>query len=177
VIWLLQDFELGQKALEVAAVNGDAAFFDQLQKIFETAHDPQLEETALHLLGKFTQPSLQRRALALAVSGKVRNQDSAILLSNMLRDPNTQDIAWQFVQENWPQVQAQITTLMGGRIVGGTGSFCSAEKRDAVMSFFTTHKVHAAARSLLHARDQINDCIDLRSLQGPSLRAWVAAQP
>jgi len=167
---------LAQKALEVAAVHGDAAFFDQLQKIFETVNDPELQETALHLLGRFTEPSLERRALEFTVSGKVRNQDSAILLSRMLREPGTQEVAWQFVQENWPQVQAQITTMMGGRIVAGTGSFCSAEKRDAVMSFFMAHKVQAAGRALLHARDQINDCIDLRSLQGPSLQAWVAAQ-
>jgi len=167
---------LAQKALQVAAVNGDAALFDRLQKVFETSNNPELQETALRLLGDFAEPSLEKRALAFAVSGKVRNQDSAILLSNMLRGPRTQEVAWQFVQENWPQVQAQITTMMGGRIVAGAGSFCSADKRDAVISFFTAHEVPAAARALIRARDQINDCIELRSLQESNLRAWVAAQ-
>ncbi len=46
-----------------------------------------------------------------------------------------------YVQQNWPQVQAQITTMMGGRLVGASGSFCSAEKRDEVLSFYSAHKV------------------------------------
>jgi aminopeptidase N/puromycin-sensitive aminopeptidase len=167
---------LTQKALVVAAVNGDAAFFDQLQTLFETSNNPEVQETALHLLGDFAAPSLEKRALEFAVSGKVRNQDSAILLSNMLRGPRTREVAWEFVQENWPQVQAQITTMMGGRIVSGAGSFCSAEKRDSVVNFFTAHQVHAATRALTHAQNQINDCIGLRSLQGPNLSAWAATQ-
>lgn len=167
---------LAQKALEVAAVNGDAAFFDQLQKIFETSHNPELQETALRLLGDFAEPSLEKRTLEFAVSSKVRNQDSAILVSIMLRGERTHDVAWQFVQDNWPQVQAQITTAMGGYIVAGTGSFCSAEKRDEVESFFSEHRVPAAARALLGARDHINDCIGLRSDQAPNLQTWVAGQ-
>ena len=170
------DPTLALKALDVAAANGDAAFFDQLQKIFETSHNPELQETALHLLGEFTESTLERRTLEYAVSGKVRNQDSAILLSRMLRAPATQEVAWQFVQQNWPAVQAQITENSGGRIVSGTGAFCSADKRDEVVNFFSTHKVPASTRALMSAKDHINDCIDLRSMQGPNLQDWVASQ-
>lgn len=167
---------LAQKALAVAAANGDSAFFDQLQTIFETSHNPELQETALRLLGDFREPTLEKRTLEFAVSGKVRNQDSAIVLSSMLREPQTQEVAWEFVQQNWPEVQSQITTMMGGRIVAGAGGFCSAEKRDEVVGFFTTHKVPASARALVGARDHINDCIDLRSQQGGNLQTWVERQ-
>ncbi|MGB0124385.1 MAG: ERAP1-like C-terminal domain-containing protein, partial [Silvibacterium sp.] len=170
------DPTLAQTALEVAAANGDAAFFDQLQKVFETSNDPELQVTALHLLGDFREPSLEKRAFEYAVSGKVRNQDSVMVLTRMVHAPGTRDVAWQLVQQDWPQVQAQITTMMGGRLVGASGSFCSAEKRDEVLSFYSVHKVPAAARALPRARDQINDCIELRSAQEGNLKTWIASQ-
>ena len=50
------------------------------------------------------------------------------------------------------------------------------EKRDDVASFFATHKVDAAQRTLAKAIDNINDCIQLRSAQEPGLRQWLATQ-
>ena len=94
----------------------------------------------------------------------------------MLQGTDTRDLAWQYIQQNWDKVQAQLTTSMGGYLVSGTGSFCSAEKRDEVVSFFTTHKVPASERALARAKDQINDCIELRSLQEPKLKEWIASQ-
>ncbi len=170
------DPTLAQQALQVAATHGDAAFFDQLQNVFETSNNPELQETALRLLGRFTEPALEKRALEFAVSGKVKNQDSVILLTVILHTPQTRDAAWQFIQENWPQVQGQLTTMMGGYMVRASGSFCSADRRDAVVDFFTTHKVHAAARALIGARDQINDCIDLRAQQEQNLQNWASGQ-
>jgi aminopeptidase N/puromycin-sensitive aminopeptidase len=73
-------------------------------------------------------------------------------------------------------VQSQITTSMGGYLVSGAGAFCSAEKRDEVDRFFTEHKVPAAERALGRAKDQINDCIQLRTEQEPKLQQWIASQ-
>ncbi|HYK36275.1 M1 family metallopeptidase [Alloacidobacterium sp.] len=165
-----------QTATGIAAVNGDPAFFDQLQKTFETSANPQLQETALRLLAVFENQSLERRSLDYTVSGKVRNQDAAIELLIMLQGRETRDEAWQYIQQNWDKVQAQLTTAMGGYLVGATGSFCSADARDQVESFFSTHKVAASDRALTRAKNQINDCIELRSAQGPKLQEWMAAQ-
>ena len=170
------DPTLAQVALRVAAIHGDAAFFDRLQDVFETSNNPDLQETALDLLGEFEEPALATRALNFAVSGKVRNQDSVLLIGGMLGGQHTRDLTWKYVKDNWPQVHAQMTEWMEARLVSGAGSFCSASKRDEVMNFFATHKMHAAARTLLQTRDRINDCIDLRSMQGGNLQGWVSEQ-
>jgi aminopeptidase N/puromycin-sensitive aminopeptidase len=170
------DSNLAQAATLIAAINGDAAFFDQLQKVAETSTNPEIQEGALRMLAGFKDPALAKRSLDYAVSGKVRNQDSVIELLIALQSADTRDLAWQYIQQNWSKVQAQVTTSMGGYLVGGTGIFCSAEKRDEVMSFFATHNVPASERALARARDQINDCIELRSLQEPKLREWIASQ-
>jgi aminopeptidase N len=167
---------LAQTATGISAINGDAAFYDQLQKTFETSANPQLQETALRLLAQFKDPSLEHRTLDYTVSGKVRNQDAAIQLLIMLQGRETRDPAWLYIQQNWDKVQAQLTTAMGGYLVGGTGSFCSAEARDQVESFFSAHKVPASERALTRAKNQINDCIELRAAQEPKLKEWMATQ-
>jgi aminopeptidase N len=171
-----EDSTLAQTAMAIAAVNGDSELFDQLQKVAETSTNPELQEGSLRMLAEFKNAALEKRSLDYAVSGKVRNQDAVFELLIMLRGTDTRDLAWEFIKDNWDKVQAQFTVAMGGYLVSGMGTFCSAEKRDEVINFFTTHKVQASERALIRAKDQINDCIELRSLQEPKLREWIASQ-
>jgi aminopeptidase N/puromycin-sensitive aminopeptidase len=169
------DPTLGQTALYIAACNGDAALFDKLQNVYETSTDPEVQVGALRLLARFQDPALVTRALDYAVSGKVRNQDAALQLSAELLGDSTRDQAWEYIKANWDKVQAQFTTTMGAYMVNSTGSFCTAESRDDVTAFFSTHKVAASGNSLKHAVDRIDGCIELRTLQEPHLKHWLAA--
>ena len=167
---------LGQMALSIAAKDGDAALFDRLQKIYETSNDPELQSTALHQLVLFTNPELLKRGLEYAVSPKVRNQDSARQFATAMRIPENRDAAWKFIKTHWDQVQAEFTTAMGAYIVDGTGDFCSVEARDDVKNFFAAHQVPATDAALRHALEHIDGCIELRRLQEPNLKTWLAAQ-
>jgi aminopeptidase N/puromycin-sensitive aminopeptidase len=171
------DATLGETALAIASRNGDAALFDRLQKVFETSTNPEFQNVALRLLAQFEDPALVERSLNFAVSGQVRNQDAAIQLAIALSMDENRDQAWQFIQSHWDKVQAQLTTEMGATLVGSAGAFCSAEARDSVQSFFSTHQVAAADQALKHAVERIDGCIELRTLQEPQLKTWLAAQP
>jgi aminopeptidase N len=170
------DPNLAQTAAEIAAENGDAAFFDTLQKTYETASNPQIKDYALRLLAVFRNPELEQRSLEYAVSDKVRNQDAIFQLLIPMQQPETRDVAWDFIRNNWDKVQSQITTAMGGYLVSGAGTFCSEEKKQEVVDFFTTHKVAASGTSLQRAKDAIDDCIELRTDQGPKLDQWMQGQ-
>jgi aminopeptidase N/puromycin-sensitive aminopeptidase len=65
---------------------------------------------------------------------------------------------------------------MGGFLVRSADSFCSANARDDVKDFFTSHKVAASNKALRHAIEHIDGCIEFRSLQEPNLRQWIATQ-
>lgn len=171
------DPDLAGAALSVAAANGNAAFFEQLQHVYETAENPQIQEEALHLLATFKNPVLERRALNYAASGAVKNQDSIFLFATGLMLPSTRSVTWQYIQQNWPKVRAQNTAfLMGSYLVGAAGSFCSAEKATEVQRFFKTHPLPATSRALAGATQQIEDCIALRNQQEGNLRQWIAGQ-
>jgi aminopeptidase N/puromycin-sensitive aminopeptidase len=171
------DPTLSQTALYIAARNGDAALFDKLQQLAETSTDPERHERALRLLAQFEDPALVQRSLDYAVSGKVRNQDAAIQFAIALQNNETRDQAWKYIQDNWEKVHAQLTTEMGGYLVSSTGSFCSVASREDVKQFFSTHKVAASETVLKHAIERIDGCIELRTLQEPNLKQWLATQP
>ena len=170
------DPALGQTALAIAARNGNAGLFDKLQNVYETSTNPDFQVGALRLLAQFEDPALVKRALDYAVSGRVRNQDAAIQFSIGLQIDATRDLTWSYIKANWDRVQAQLTTAMGGYLVGSTASFCSVETRDDIQSFFAAHKVPATDQALKHAIERINGCIEFRSLQEPNLRQWLVAQ-
>jgi aminopeptidase N len=171
------DATIGHTALTIAARNGNAELYDRLQKVYETSANPDLQESALRLLAEFEDPALVQRSLDYAVSSKVRNQDAALQFSISLQIAATRNQAWDYIKTHWDKVQAQLTTDMGGYLVGGTGGFCSADARDDVQKFFSTHKVSSSDRVLKRAVERINGCIELQSLQEPNLKQWLAAHP
>jgi aminopeptidase N/puromycin-sensitive aminopeptidase len=168
---------LRDTALSIAARNGDAKLFDDLLHVYETSTNPALQNSALGRLAQFENPKLAQRALELAVSGKVRNQDAIFQIDREMSIDNLRPLAWNFIQTHWDQVRAQFTENTGADLVGSTQSFCSAGDRDAVEQFFATHKVEASDVSLRHAIERINGCIELRAAQEPELKSWLAARP
>jgi aminopeptidase N len=168
---------LGQTAVAVAAHNGDAALFDQLQKIAESSTNPEIQEGALRLLTEFEDPALVKRSLDYATSSKVRNQDALFLVALAIRSDANRVQGWKYVTTHWDVIKTLLTPELGGSLVDSTGSFCSAADRDDVIAFFATHKVPAAEHALQHAVEHINGCIELRSLQQANLDKWLAAQP
>jgi aminopeptidase N len=171
------DPTLRQTALTVAARNGDAELFEHLLKIYETSPDPELQIGALRQLAQFENPKLVERALDLAISGKVRNQDAAFQLAMALNLDQNRGQAWRFIQTHWDKVEAQFTTDMGAYLVASTDAFCSQAERNSVEQFFSTHKVAAADVSLRHSIESIDGCIELRATQEPQLETWLKAQP
>ena len=171
------DPTLGQSAVAIAARNGNAALFDQLQHIYETSTNPEFQIGALRMLAEFEDPALEERALEFTVSGKVKSQDATIELAIALMIPAERKLAWDFIGTHWPQIQSRLTPEMGQILVESSGSFCSADARAEVEKFYSTHKVNAASVSLKHAVEAINGCIELRRLQEANLKSWLREQP
>ena len=165
------------QSVALAAGTGDDAFYTRVQTVSQRADDPELQEESLKMLTQFHAPIFVVKTLEYATSGDVRNQDSWILIAIELSQRETRDIAWAWVQKNWDKVKAQFTTASGANVVSSVGAFCSVQRRDEVASFFATHKVEAADRTLAKALDSIDACIKLQAAQEPKLHDWLAAHP
>jgi len=76
----------------------------------------------------------------------------------------------------WLIIVQVIASAMGGYLVSGAGAFCSEDKKQEAVDFFNAHPVPASRQYLQRAKDAIDDCIELRSNQGPKLQQWIAGQ-
>jgi aminopeptidase N len=167
---------LVRPVLAIATENGDSHLFDQLQQLSKTSNNPDVQETSLIVLANFHNPALVRRALEYATSGQVRNQDAIFLFVVALRSRDTRQVAWDYMQQHWDRVKAELTEWMGEYLVQATGTFCSAEKGQEVQSFFASHPVAAAQDAMQRTTVAIHDCTVLRAAQQQKLADWLMQQ-
>ncbi len=169
------DPELAQSAVALATQHGDAALYDTLQHIADTSTNPEVQTRALFSLAYFTDPVLVQRTLDNVASGKIRNQDSWILLDILLSRRQTRPETWAYIKTNWDKVHAQFTTSSGNRVVSAAGSFCTDADKADVQQFFAAHPVEASGRALRDALGEIDTCVKFRAQQQPGLQQWLSS--
>jgi aminopeptidase N/puromycin-sensitive aminopeptidase len=161
-------------ALQAAALTNDAALYDQYLAALKTAKDPGTYYRFFNSLPLFDSPALLHRTLEFALSAEVRNQDTATLFAIALQNERTREATWDFIRQNWDEVDKHLPPFEGEvEVVGSTSAFCDAQHLDQVKQFFTAHPAQGAERTLQQSLDAINQCIALRSAQQPKLAEWL----
>ncbi|MGH9308818.1 MAG: M1 family metallopeptidase [Vicinamibacterales bacterium] len=163
-------------AVDLAAIEGDAALYDRYLAHSKAAVDPEERYRYLYGLTSFADPALVRRTMELAISPEVRSQDAKIVIAQLLANPDTRELAWDLLQPRWPAIQKKTGEFVGNTvIVGALGSFCDAGTADEIQEFFTANKVPDAERTLQQSIEGIRSCARFAEAQRPKLAAWLAA--
>ncbi len=164
--------------LGIAARHGDAALWDDFELRMSAAATPEEHDHFLYALAEFRRPELIRKSLALAVSGKIRKQDTAGFLGALLRQRDATDATWAFVTSHWPEVVARSTPQsLAWRFLPSVGSLCTPKAREKAASFFAAHPVEAGGRPLANALESIDLCVRLQKLHAGELGKWLARRP
>jgi puromycin-sensitive aminopeptidase len=167
------DDELEFTVFRLAALNGDAALYDQISDKLKHAQTPAEQYLYQSSLSMFSDPALVERTLEYAISPEVRSQDALIVIARVMLNPSSQKAAWDFVRSHWPEVEKAGGPFASAEIVGVAGSFCSSAMEDEVKQFFTAHPVAAADRTLKQTLERIDYCADLKAQQSAQLSAWL----
>ena len=167
------DRELADVAFSLAALNGDAEFYDKLIAATKNPKSPEECYMYLFTLPRFTDPKLLKRALEYAISPDVRSQGAVQLVTEVLRNPAGQQLAWDFIRQHWSAVEKAGGPFASAEVVGATSVFCDSGLRDQVTEFFTAHKVEAGERTYRQSIERINNCLDFKSQQEPQLASWL----
>ncbi len=167
------DGDMAGVALALAAVHGDSAFYDRVMAATKNPNSPELYNSYLFTLPRFSDPKLLQRTLEFAISPDVRSQDALRVITSVMRNPAGRQLAWNFIQSRWDAVAKAGGPFASAEVVGATGVFCNAELRDQVTQFFSMHQIAAAERTYKQSIEKINDCIDLKSHQQPQLASWL----
>jgi len=167
------DRELAESALPLAALNGDAEFYDKLLMAMKNPKSPEEYYLYFFTLPQFSDPKLLERTLEYAISPEVRSQDALQLVTSVLANPTGEKLAWDFIRQHWTEVEKAGGPFASAQVVGATSVFCDAGLRDQVTAFFTAHKVAAAERTYKQSIERINNCVDFKTQQQSQLASWL----
>ncbi|HEV8491149.1 MAG TPA: M1 family aminopeptidase, partial [Candidatus Angelobacter sp.] len=160
-------------ALGVAAAYGDDALYDQYANAMEHVHSVDEYYHFLFALVSFRRPELTKRTLALIDQGKIRQQDYAGMLSGLLGESPSREITWDYLKAHWDSLAEKVATFGGRGAVSALAGFCSAEMRDDIQKFFTSHRAPGAERALKQSMERINSCIEFKQLQGGNMQKFL----
>jgi aminopeptidase N len=169
---------LAPTVLQVAAVSGDRALYDQyVAQLSARAAQPEEYYRFFNALPWFGDAALVNATLELAVSPAIRTQDTGALIAGLLDRPWARDTAWTFVKARWQTLVDTLGVFQGiPQIVGGLDAMCSTGAAADVKEFFAKNPVPAAQRGLQQSIERIENCAALDARQSPTLAAWLAAR-
>jgi aminopeptidase N len=162
----------------VAARHGDAALYAKYLARSHAAQDPEEHYRYAYGLTHFSDPALVRKTMDYILGPEVRSQDVKRLVAALLENPDARQLSWPLVRDRWAEVQKKSGDLVfGGNsvVVEALGTFCDSRTRQDVATFFATHKVPDATRTLQQALERIDECSALTTTQPATLMAWLAA--
>ena len=170
------DGTISPTALALAVYRGDAALFDRLRALMPKAQTPTQYYRYLYALTGFQSPELHRRGMAMALSPEMRNQDLPGYISSLFYNQSGREATWEWLKANWKDISSRLTTWAGGYVVGATGVMCDAQTRADIERFFTANPVASSERSLKKALEQIDACMQFRTLQSQNLAKWAESR-
>ncbi len=158
----------------LAALEGDGALYDRYLARAKAASDPETKYRYLYSLATFADPALVRRTMELILGPDVRSQDAKIFLAALLSSAENRTLAWELTRQRWDELQKKSSDSGGnGLLVNALSSFCEANAANEIRTFFKTHKVPDAERTLQQSLERIDSCARFVAAQRPKLDEWV----
>ena len=164
-----------QTVLEIVANHADAATWDQLHALAQTATDATDKSRFYRYLGIGHDPALSDRALALALSGEPPATDGPTLISAVAEDHPEK--AFDFAIAHRAAVDAMVEpTSRTSYFAGLTAGAKSAAILPRLQAFALT--VPASARGeITKATSNISYRVEIIAKRLPEVDRWLAAHP
>lgn len=169
------DVQRARSALRIVAQTGNAALYDRYMEHIKSAETPDEYYSYFYALSAFRNPALTKRTFEFVLSPAVRNQDMNLIGALFNYEP-TQPVAWDLLKLHFKELQTKSGADIGGGgggFVGVAGVFCDAKMRDESQEFFAAQHIPGTERPLRNAKDRVNSCIALRSLQQNNLAEYL----
>ena len=165
------DRDMVAVVLNTAARHGDRALFDRFRAQARKETDEDLQRTLLDAMGSFRDPAIVKIALPLTLSDEFDSRQSLVILFGATA-PETRDIAYDFVKQNWDTLVAKLPTDFGAFLPFVAGGYCDKEYRADVEHFFKNRstKYTGGPRNL----DQVLETISLCAANKDANEASVA---
>ncbi|HXM42841.1 MAG TPA: M1 family metallopeptidase [Bryobacteraceae bacterium] len=165
--------------LNVAARNGDEAFFKKLSAALAHTEDRHQRDLILDAMGSFNDRQIARAALELALKPEFDIREANALLFGPLGDPATRDLPFEFVKANYDALVAKIppgTAFGFGEFLPSVGGdFCDEKSAKELRAFFEPRvdRFAGTRRNLAQALESIRICTAYKAAQQDSVNEFL----
>ena len=162
--------------IAIAGHGGDVTRYEEFLGRFRAAETPQEEQRFLRGLAGFSEPTLVRRTLEMALGPAVRSQDAPQLLRSLLLGVHSRELAWDFVKRQWPAISEKLPGLTGlRRMCEGITGLATRELEADVRAFFAAQPVVLGGKSLEQYLEQLHVAVRFREREAGALAGYLAA--
>jgi len=134
------DPDLIDAVVGVVAENGDERDYETFLARYREPSTPQEEMRYLYALGRFPDPALIQRTLALTMS-EVRTQNAPYLIAQLLGSRRAGPAAWEFVAAQWDEMCERFPGNAIPRMIEGLAAQADATLATTARAFFAEHEV------------------------------------
>jgi len=129
---------------------------------------PQEERRYQSALSAFPGEAEMDRTLAMTLDGTIRTQDAPYLLAVCMRNKEQGFKAWQFVKDNWEQVNKDFPSNSIVRMLSGVTSLSAPDQANDVLAFFEDHEVPQGQLTLQQTLEKLRVNVALRERESES---------
>jgi len=154
------DPDMVSAVLNTAARHGDRSLFDRLRAQAKKEADENLRGWLLSAMGSFRDPAITKVALPIILTDEFDNRESLTILFNAAASPQTRDIAYDFLKQNWDTLVAKLPTDFGAFLPFAAGNYCDPQHRADAEAFFKDRstKYTGGPRNLSQVLEGISLC-------------------
>ena len=157
-------------ALDVAAVNGDAARYDEYVVAMREAGSPQEAERYRFALGRFPGEAEIRRTIDSSLDGTVRAQDAPFLLRAALRNRDQGPTAWGLLSQRWADVLRVVPSNLVARMLEGISALAEPDLATDVDEFLAAHPLPQGHLMIAQHRERLRVHVAFRRRERTRLR-------
>lgn len=131
---------------QVVAHHGDAHDWQTMYEAFENATTPQDETRYLFALARFNEPDLIRKTMDLYQSSKVRIQDGATALGQLLANPRAAQYAWETIESQWDALLEKYPKAMAEHYLYPVVNIVDDALADRTKNWLSHHPIEEVSR-------------------------------
>ena len=125
----------------IVATKGDKSDYKTFLDCYFNADNPQVERRYLNSLSLFPGKDEIDITLSKTINGEIRTQDSPYVLAGCLRNQNNGWVTWNFIKNNWDQINEKFPANSIVRMVGPVSGFHEETQAEDIENFFSENNV------------------------------------
>ena len=161
-------------ALQLHAIKGDRALFDEYRRRIETAKVPADRSRYLNALGYFRAPELVDAALAYVLDGPLRPQEIFAIPAAISTTVANDGRSYEFLVGHYPAISAKLPPMFLAFMPHAAGG-CSVARAAKGKAFFTdpANAAPGMDKEIAKMTEAVKDCAALREREGAAVAAYL----